>query len=133
MIKGKVMHFEIPVDRVDRAKKFYSEAFGWAIRSVPGGAPGQDYVMATTAQTDEHGMLQEKGAINGGIINRMGPLKHPIITIVVDNVDKAIEEVKKSGGKISVPKTAMADMGIYAYFEDTEGNILGLWQPTRPL
>ena len=66
-------------------------------------------------------------------MNRMGPLKHPIITIVVDDIDKAIADVKKSGGKIPIPRTAMADMGIYAYFEDTEANLLGLWQSTRPM
>jgi len=133
MTKGKVSHFEIPVEKMDRAKKFYAEAFDWAIQTVPGAGPGQDYVMAQTAKTDEHGMIQENGAINGGIVNRMGPLKHPIITVVVDNIDQAIKDVKKAGGKITVPKTAMADMGIYAYFEDTEGNTLGLWQSTRPM
>ena len=133
MVIGKVSHFEIPVDKMDRARKFYSDAFGWMIRNVPGAAPGQDYVMAATAKTDDKGMIQENGVINGGIVNRMGPLKHPIITIVVDDIDKAIEDVTRSGGKISMPRTAMADMGIYAYFEDTEGNVLGLWQSTRPM
>ena len=67
MTKGTVTHFEIPVDKMERAKKFYFDAFGWMIRSVPGATPGQDYVMAGTAQSDERGMVQEKGAINGGI------------------------------------------------------------------
>jgi predicted enzyme related to lactoylglutathione lyase len=68
MPKGTVSHFEIPVEKMDRAKKFYADAFDWKILTVPGGAPGQNYVMAQTAPTDEKGMIQEKGAINGGMV-----------------------------------------------------------------
>ena len=28
MVKGKVTHFEIPVDKMDRARKFYADVFG---------------------------------------------------------------------------------------------------------
>jgi predicted enzyme related to lactoylglutathione lyase len=131
MKKGKVMHFEIPVDKMDRGKKFYSEVFGWNIQAVPGASPGVDYIMAGTAKADEKGSVTEKGAINGGLVERSGPLKHPVITIEVEDLDKALEDVKKHGGKISMKKTPMAEMGFFAYFEDPEGNILGLWQPVR--
>jgi hypothetical protein len=29
---GRLVHFEIPADDLDRAKKFYEEALGWAIK-----------------------------------------------------------------------------------------------------
>ncbi len=29
---NKVSHFHIPVDDMDRAKKFYSNIFGWKVR-----------------------------------------------------------------------------------------------------
>lgn len=29
------MHFEIPVDNVERAKSFYSRLFGWKIEEIP--------------------------------------------------------------------------------------------------
>mgnify|MGYP001070809594 CR=1 FL=1 len=32
----KVVHFEIPVDSMERAQKFYGDAFGWRMNSVPG-------------------------------------------------------------------------------------------------
>ena len=31
-----IVHFEIPVDDVDRAKKFYSDLFGWKMEKSPG-------------------------------------------------------------------------------------------------
>jgi predicted enzyme related to lactoylglutathione lyase len=131
MTKGKVTHFEIPVDKMDRGKKFYSEVFGWNIQAMPGAAPGMDYIGAGTAQSDERGMVTEKGAINGGIVSREGPVKHPVITIEVEDIDKTLDEIRKHGGKVVMKRTSMAEMGFFAYFEDSEGNILGLWQSTR--
>ncbi len=128
MVKGKVTHFEIPVDKMDRAKKFYAEAFGWNIMTVPGMAPGQDYTMANGTKVDEKGMNVEVGAVNGGMVMRGKPVKNPVITIEVDDMDAAIEKIKKLGGKILMPKTAMAEMGFFGYFEDSEGNMMGLWQ-----
>jgi uncharacterized protein len=31
-----IVHFEIPADDIDRAKKFYSDLFGWKIEKWPG-------------------------------------------------------------------------------------------------
>ena len=30
--KDPIVHFEIPADDVERAQKFYTEAFGWDIK-----------------------------------------------------------------------------------------------------
>ena len=58
---NKVIHFEIPVDDVERAKKFYGSIFGWQLKDEP----EMDYVMVTTVETGEHGP-KVPGAINGG-------------------------------------------------------------------
>lgn len=31
----KVVHFEVPYDDLERAKKFYIDVFGWKIQSMP--------------------------------------------------------------------------------------------------
>jgi len=113
---------------MDRARKFYADVFGWKIMAMPGPKPGVEYTMAFGAKTDEKGMTTEVGAINGGMVLRGPPVKNPVITIDVDDLDAALVQIKKAGGKVLVPKTAMADMGFTAYFEDSEGNIVGLWQ-----
>ncbi len=130
---SKVTHFEIPVDKKDRAKKFYSEVFDWKMLGMPGAIPEQEYTMAIGAKTDENGMTIERAAINGGIIQREKPLVNPIITIEVEDIDAILSKVKKNGGKVTVKKTAMGDVGAYACFEDTEGNVMGLWQSTRKM
>ena len=31
-----IVHFDMPADDIERAKKFYSELFGWKIERMPG-------------------------------------------------------------------------------------------------
>jgi hypothetical protein len=50
------------------------------------------------------------------------------VTISVADIDAALATVKKLGGKMTGKKMPVGDMGFSAYFEDTEGNIIGLWQ-----
>ena len=124
MVMGKVVHFEIPADNLARAKKFYSTVFGWILNEFP----EMEYTIVRTVESDENGMPKEPGAINGGMLQRQDPVKAPIITISVDNMDQAAATIEKNGGKIIRPKMPVGDMGFAAYFKDTEGNVIGLWQ-----
>jgi predicted enzyme related to lactoylglutathione lyase len=124
---GKVVHFEIPAENVERAREFYKKAFGWKTET----APGMDYTLVRTTDTDDKGMPKEPGSINGGMMIRKAPVKNPVITIDVEDMEKALEEIKHLGGKIVLGKMPVGDMGFSAYFEDTEGNVVGLWQTAR--
>ena len=124
MNMGKVVHFEIPADNLPRAKKFYSTVFGWTMNEFP----EMQYTIVRTVGSDERGMPKEAGAINGGMLAREDPVKAPIITIDVENMDQAAQAIEKNGGKIIRPKMAVGEMGFAAYFRDTEGNVIGLWQ-----
>ncbi len=121
---GKVVHFEIPADNLARAKKFYSTVFGWTLNEFP----EMEYTIARTVESDQNGMPKKPGAINGGMLQRQDPVKTPVITISVDNMDQAAATIEKNGGKIIRPKMPVGDMGFAAYFKDTEGNVVGLWQ-----
>ena len=123
----KVVHFEIPVDNLERAKKFYKTAFNWALNPMP----QMEYTLLNTVEVDEKNMPKEPGAINGGMMKRGEAIKNVVITISVENMDTAIKKVQSLGGKIVQGKMEVPNMGITAYFQDTEGNVLGLWQATR--
>ena len=56
-----VVHFEMPADDRKRMSDFYSKAFGWKTQQL--GPEMGDYVLATTAETDEKGMLRKPGAM----------------------------------------------------------------------
>ena len=81
--------------------------------------------MIGTTPIDENNM---PGAINGGMMKRQHPVTSPLIVINVQNIEDAMKNVKKMGGEIVRGKTQVGDMGYVAYFKDTEGNIIGLWQ-----
>ncbi|MCU1517672.1 MAG: glyoxalase/Bleomycin resistance protein/dioxygenase [Pseudarthrobacter sp.] len=120
-----VVHFEIPADDKERANTFYEGAFGWNLSPMQ----GMDYTIAITTPSDEQtGMPSTPGAINGALFPRTDNLRTPILTIDVDDLDAALAQVESAGGSVAQAKDAVPGMGYYAYFKDTEGNILGLWQ-----
>jgi predicted enzyme related to lactoylglutathione lyase len=126
-MSGRVVHFEIPADDVARAEEFYRSAFGWNLSSMP----DMGYTMVSTTPTDEQGAPKDPGAINGGMFKREGQLSTPVITIDVDDIDKALETVAANGGSTVQGKQPVMDMGYAAYFKDSEGNLMGLWQTAR--
>jgi predicted enzyme related to lactoylglutathione lyase len=119
-----VVHFEIPADDLERIQRFYSGAFGWALNSMP----GMGYVLASTTPTDEQGTPKEAGAINGGMLLRQEPVSAPVITIQVASIDRALEKIQELGGSVTRGREAVGDMGFAAYFKDSEGNVVGLWE-----
>ncbi len=122
----KVVHFEIPTDDLDRAKSFYASAFEWQLQDVDFG--GGIYTTVTTVATDEKMMPTEPGAINGGMMQRSADTSSPVITVGVDSIDDALERIEAAGGSVVTPRTEVPNMGAFAYFKDSEGNVLGLWE-----
>ena len=125
-MSGEVGHFEIPADNPERARKFYSAAFGWKMTEMP----GMDYTMVSTGPVDAEGMPKAPGFIGGGIGKRGSHLAHPVVTVMVDEINDAEKVIEKHGGKILQRKTPIGDgtMGHTGYFKDPEGNIVGLYQ-----
>jgi predicted enzyme related to lactoylglutathione lyase len=120
----KVVHFEIPFDDKQRAMKFYSESFGWALADMP----QMNYVVASTVAVDDKHMPKEPGAINGGLFQRPKEAPNPTIYVGVGSVDASVKKVEAAGGKVVTPKTAIPGMGAYARVADTEGNVIGLFE-----
>jgi predicted enzyme related to lactoylglutathione lyase len=119
-----VVHFEVPYDDADRARAFYRDVFGWGIQSMP----ELDYDFVQTGPQREDGMPTGPGYIGGGMCRREGPVTHPVITLAVDDVAAALERVRASGGSPLGEPTQVGEMGWSAYFTDSEGNLMGLWQ-----
>ena len=122
-----VVHFEIPADDSKRAQSFYKKVFGWHTEEMK--MPGMEYVMARTTETDEKSMApKQPGAINGELADRK-MLKNPTVTIGVSDINASLKKVEKEGGKTVMPRQSLGkDMGAIAYFKDSEGNIIGLWE-----
>lgn len=121
----RVTHFELPADNVERAQTFYREAFGWSINA------GMGYTLLGTTPTDKTGAPKHPGAINGGMLSRQTPITSPVITIEVRSIDESIGKIERLGGRVVRGKQPVAQIGFAAYFADSEGNVLGLWQSVR--
>jgi predicted enzyme related to lactoylglutathione lyase len=122
----KVVHFEIPVDDEARAKDFYGSVFEWELTDNDMG--GVTYTTVTTVPIDEKMMPKEPGAINGGIMKRSSEAPTPVITIGVDSIDDSLKKVDSGGGTTITPRTPVPGVGAFAYFKDSEGNVMGLWE-----
>ncbi len=123
-----VIHFEIQADDVERAKKFYEAAFGWKIsKMMSADQGGMDYWGLTTRDAGTPG-------INGGMYLRSTAgekLTTYDCTVQVDDIEKAMAAVKKSGGTIKGEKMEIPGVGWFATAIDTEGNKVGMMQPTE--
>lgn len=125
---GRVVHFDLPFESQARASSFYSTVFGWGMQPVP----GMDYVLVTTGPAPEQGPPTEAGFINGGLIQRDEPIgRSTAIVIDVEDIDATLELVEQRGGRPLREKLPVGDQGFTAYFEDTEGNVVGLWETAR--
>ena len=123
----KVVHFEITFDDHARAKEFYGSVFDWELNDMDMGG-GMVYTTATTVPINEQMRPTEPGAINGGFTGRGKETPSPVITIGVDSIDDTLKKVEASGGSIVTPRTPIPDMGAFAYFKDSEGNTMGLFE-----
>lgn len=111
-----IVHFEIPADDVERARKFYSELFGWDIKEA---APGMEYWLFSTGG--------EK-SVGGGMMKRQNPRQTILDYFDVPSIEQYAAHIEKLGGKVVVPKTAVPGAGYFAVCIDTENNAFGLWK-----
>jgi uncharacterized protein len=126
-----VVHFEMPAEDKERMKKFYTNAFGWQMQQY--GPEMGDYVVATTSEPDANGRPKTPGTINGGFYQKTDdPISnYPSVVISVDDINESLAKIKSGGGKILGEIQEIPGIGKYASFLDTEGNRVGLLQPSQ--
>jgi uncharacterized protein len=117
---NRVVHFEIPSENPAQSMKFYEKVFGWKFTQFG----KEEYWMAETGQAAHMG-------INGAVMKRKHPQQPMTNAIEVENIDKALETIAASGGAVVVPKMDVGGMGWAAYFKDTDGVIMGVWQTAK--
>lgn len=127
--RNPVVHFEMPYDDAARLEKFYSTAFGWKM-NVTGPEMG-NYIVAHTAETDEHNMVKTPGTINGGFFKRDAekPAQYPSVVMSVDDINESMQKVKDAGGEVLGEPVEIPGIGMYVSFLDTEGNRASMLQP----
>lgn len=119
---ARVVHFEIEAADLERAKRFYSTAFGWELNQQ-----GGEYGNYVVLKTGEDGTM----GINGGLYQEdQKKLNAFSCTIGVEDIKASIKQVQAAGGKVeSEEPIDIPGVGLYAKCEDTEGNKFTLLQP----
>ena len=124
-----VVHFEMAYTDRQRAADFYSKTFGWKPQML--GQEMGNYVVMQTGETDEKGMIQKPGMINGGFYEKptdpMG--QAPSVVIAVEDIGAALKTIAANGGKVLGEPMPIPGVGKYASFIDTEGNRVSVLQP----
>src|SRR3954469_14386942 len=132
---NRVVHFEIHAEDVERAKKFYSEAFGWQMQQM-GGEYGNYVVLVTGPGPDEMAkgtIKMEDVGINGGMMKANAPRPPKgvgpgayVSIIGVTNIDEMMPKIEAAGGVPHTDKMDVPGVGQLRYYEDTEGNVFGI-------
>lgn len=119
--ENPVVYFEIPVNDIDRAIKFYSSVFDLDFdRQVI-----DHNEMALFPFRDGHFGIS--GALAKGETYK--PTKEGVIIYFKTlDIDKTLKLAVDNGGKVLYPKTSIGEMGVVAEFEDSEGNRIAIHQ-----
>ncbi|MBI2909208.1 MAG: VOC family protein [Chloroflexi bacterium] len=116
---NSVVWFEIPVNDMARAQKFYEAVFG--LKTTPDEMGPIKMAMLPWAQ----GAPGAPGALVKG--EGYAPCRNgTVVYFTVDEIDAALAKVNQNGGKTLIPRTSIGEHGFFAHFEDTEGNRVAL-------
>ena len=119
MENNPVGWFEIYVEEMDRAKKFYETVFAVKLEKLP--TPDLDMWAFP--------MAMDRVGAAGALVHMTGfPSGGNSIIVYFSCADCAVEaaRVNAAGGRIEKEKTSIGEYGFIALAVDTEGNMIGL-------
>lgn len=121
MNRNPVGWFEIYVQDMDRAKKFYETVLGVELMKLE--SPDPEIEMQAFP------MNMEAGGASGALAKMEGCPSGGMGTLVYFSCEDCANEASRvdaAGGKIFKPKMSIGQYGFIALVSDTEGNIIGL-------
>jgi len=131
MKSNTVVHFEIYVQDVSRAKAFYEAVLGVTLVKKPAPTPELDMDMWFFPFDRETGM-NTYGA--GGMLIKMegfpSGVGGTLIYFGCEDCAVQAERAAALGGSISKEKTSIGEHGFFTLARDTEGNMIGFHSMT---
>ena len=114
--------FEIYVQDLDRAKKFYEEVLNINLSPIEGSPEVKMLGFSNTDAMDKPGstgaLVKMDGVISGG--------NSVLVYFITEDCSVEESRVKTAGGKIMKPKMSIGQHGFISICTDTEGNAFGL-------
>ena len=117
-----VVHVEIPVTNLKRAREWYAKVFNWTTQDA-----GKDYALWIGPDGPTGA-----GAAGGLYVVKKMPARSPVRAYIeVPDIDAKLAEITKARGKVLTKKTEVPTHGWFAAFKDPQGAELYLWQTMR--
>ncbi len=113
-----VIHVEIPVRNLARAREFYGRVLGWRFGSEQEDQAGR-FTWFMRGQLVGGKLRESEGAQFGDGVQ---------IYCAVDDLDNAVGDVTAAGGSV-VAETTRAGWGRYALIKDPDGTVLAVCGP----
>jgi uncharacterized protein len=127
---GSVWWNELVSSNPEKARDFYASVVGWTPKVVAAEdnsrppAPGEaDYTLFTSKGEEVAGLSKFDGK------QPNDPKPGWVTYIQVGDVDRAVEEALKKGGKVLKAANDADGIGRIAVIEDPDGNPVGLYTP----
>jgi uncharacterized protein len=120
MAGNPVQWFEIYVQDMPRARRFYETVLGVALQQLP----GPDLEMWAFP------MLPDQPGSGGALVRAEGmPSGGNSVMVYFNCADCAVEaaRVATAGGRLERDKMSIGEYGFIALARDTEGNMIGLY------
>lgn len=110
---GRLVHFELPAEDIDRAQGFYEQLFGWSFQGA--GTPFP------------YRMTEAGGEPAGAIYKNEGRAPGVIVYFDVDDIDAHVARVRELGGRAD-DKMPIPGIGWMAKCFDPDGNEVRAFQ-----
>ena len=113
--------FEIPVNDMNRAIRFYNLVFGYELESMDLGSLEMAMFPATSGDSGS------KGSLIYSPDYYEPSTKGTLVYFAISDIDKALSNVVEAGGKILMGKTLISEeYGYRGLMIDSEGNRIAL-------
>src|SRR5438309_8300816 len=108
-----IVHIEFRSSDFTRSSAFYAKVLGWETKQN---------ASATYMKLDGN-----DGLSTGWVRTDLSQAPGPLAYLEVDDLNAALGQVEKAGGRIIVARRPFTGGGEVALFADPDGNVLGLW------
>lgn len=112
-----IVHWDLMVSDVARARAFYTRVFGWTLTDY-----GPGYALIDTGTPPGGGLMTRPAQAPFAALN---------VYFEVADLDRTLREVVEAGGKVVVPRTEIPP-GWFAMFLDPDGISIGIMQARAP-
>jgi uncharacterized protein len=116
---GRFVWYELMTTDMEAAKTFYASVVGW--RTQNASAPGSAYSLFTIGGSPVAGLMNLPEEAR-----RTGAEPHWIGYVAVDDVDAAVDRIKRLGGMVHVPPTDVPGVSRFSIVADPQRATLAL-------